>query len=275
MSTRRAAWTASVAALLACAVAACSSPSASSVERASRRTPHSVGNAAVRAAEAAASAMTSASVRPTGSPAAEIDPAPFLGRPLKRAPFATRKVALTLDDGPSRNTAEVLSIFERLNARCTFFFVGGRVRGYRSVAKQAYETGFEIGNHTWDHQEIHETPLAFDLKEIDRCQAELVEVTGHEAVFVRPPTGHWDDATLRATGERGMVLALWSLHGQDTGPGTHARTITSGVLRSARGGDVILLHETNPETVKALPAIIEGLRAKGLEPVTLSELLTR
>jgi peptidoglycan/xylan/chitin deacetylase (PgdA/CDA1 family) len=184
-----------------------------------------------------------------------------------------RQVAITIDDGPSRNTAEVLAIFERLGVRCTFFYVGNRVPRYRVLARQAYRSGFEIGDHTWNHLEIKNESLAFDLGEIDRCATELQSVTGHRPVFMRPPAGHWDPTGLRAVTERNMVMALWSLHGHDTGPGTHADVIARGVLESARGGDVILLHETNPETVKALPVIIEGLRRKGLEPVTLSQLL--
>ena len=105
-------------------------------------------------------------------------------------------------------------------------------------------------------------------------QRRLEALTGRRPVFVRPPVGHWDPDALRAITARGLIMALWSVHGQDTGRGTHADRIARGVLAHARGGDIILLHETNPETVAALPSIIEGLRAEGLQPVTLAELLT-
>jgi peptidoglycan-N-acetylglucosamine deacetylase len=205
----------------------------------------------------------------------EIDGRTLLGGPLTRGARGARTVAITLDDGPSKNSAEVLSIFRRYGLRCTFFYVGNRTPRYRGLVRAAYDEGFEIGDHTWDHQELKNESRAFDLAEIDRCQTQLQGLTGHRPLFVRPPSGHWDRTGLDAISARRLVMALWSLHGHDTGPGTHAGTIARGVLDSASGGDVILLHETNPETVKALPAIIEGLRAKGLTPVTLSELLRR
>jgi peptidoglycan/xylan/chitin deacetylase (PgdA/CDA1 family) len=213
--------------------------------------------------------------RPKVTPAARIDPSPWIGRPLRRAPWPTRKVAITLDDGPSPNTAQVLAIFRKHGLRGTFFFVGDRCQRYRKVVRLAFDAGFEIGDHTLDHQEIFRQSARFDLREIDLGAAELVRETGVRPIYMRPPSGHWDATTLRSIAQRHMIMALWSVHGQDTGPGTHASVIARHAVANARGGDIILLHETNPETVKALPAILEGLVRKGLRPVTLSELMTR
>lgn len=212
---------------------------------------------------------------PKSTLAVRIDPRLWLGKPLRRAPWKTSKVAITMDDGPSANTAKVLAIFGRYHIRATFFYVGGRCPGYRTLVKQASDAGFELGDHTLDHHEVARESARFDLHEIDLGAAELERETGIRPIYMRPPAGHWDHTTLRSITERGMIMALWSLHGRDTGKGTHASRIARDVIRDARGGDIILLHETNAETVSALPTIIEGLRRKGLEPVTLSELLTR
>jgi peptidoglycan-N-acetylglucosamine deacetylase len=232
------------------------------VSAAGRMTPH-------RSATASPSLSAEAS---TATPAAQIDPGPLLGKPLKHGKSGTRKIAITMDDGTAKNSGKVMDIFERYGVRCTFFYVGKRM-GHPKIVERAYAEGFEIGDHTWDHQEIKGRSLAFDLSEIDRGARRIAAITGRKPIFVRPPAGHWDKTTLRAITKRRMVMALWNLHGHDTGAGTKAATIARDVVRSARGGDIILLHETNPETVKALPSIIRGLQRKGFKLVTLSGLL--
>ncbi len=224
---------------------------------------------------AEASVTTLGPPAPKPTPARRIDPRRWIGRPLLRAPWPTDKVAITFDDGPSKHSAEVLAILAHYGIRATFFYVGDRCPRYRDLVRQAFDAGFEIGDHTLDHHEIFRESASFDLREIDLGAAEIERETGVRPTYVRPPAGHWDATTLRCITQRRMVMALWSVHGQDTGTGTHAATIAARALRNVRGGDILLLHETNPETVKALPAIIGGLLREGFKPVTLSELLIR
>ncbi len=227
-----------------------------------------------------ASAAGTASVGPTAAVEATSEPrvpvldvSGYLGQPIRRAKMPTNAVALTLDDGPSGETSAVLGVLERYSARVTFFYVGNRVARWRRLMPRVRADSCEIGNHTYDHEEIRGVSRSQVLREVDRGQAVIGQYTGVTPVLMRPPTGHFDETSLEAVNSRHLVLALWSLHGQDTGSGTHAETIARGIIGSTRGGDVILLHETNPETVKALPVIIEGLKRKGLHLVTMSELL--
>jgi peptidoglycan/xylan/chitin deacetylase (PgdA/CDA1 family) len=226
--------------------------------------------------------MTTPTASPKPAPVAAVATAPvrprldtsrYMGKPVKRSRAQTTAVAITLDDGPSSNLGLVLSILREHDARVTFFFVGNRTPRFRRRMPDVIALGCEVGNHTWDHEEVEGESRARILDSVDRAQAELTTDTGVAPVLMRPPAGHWDERALEAVNSRGLVMALWSLHGQDTGEGTHSEKIARDVIRSARGGDVILLHETNIETVNALPAIIDGLRKKGLHLVTMSELL--
>jgi peptidoglycan/xylan/chitin deacetylase (PgdA/CDA1 family) len=58
-----------------------------------------------------------------------------------------------------------------------------------------------------------------------------------------------------------------------TDPG--ASTITQRVLGAAHPGAIVSLHTLYAGTAQALPAIVHGLRHKGLQPVTASRLLAR
>ena len=67
------------------------------------------------------------------------------------------------------------------------------------------------------------------------------------------------------------VLVLWSL---DTIDWQHPSpsTIRQRILSRVQPGDIILMHPT-AETVQVLPEMIAGIRAKGLQLVTLNQLL--
>ena len=83
---------------------------------------------------------------------------------------------------------------------------------------------------------------------------------------------------MAAVGPARMVPVLWDTDGDDwIGTATPA-TVGRTVLSEARPGSIILLHDGGGRrgiTVRALPRIVSGLRARGLEPVLVSDLLER
>jgi peptidoglycan/xylan/chitin deacetylase (PgdA/CDA1 family) len=53
-----------------------------------------------------------------------------------------------------------------------------------------------------------------------------------------------------------------------------SRRLTNTVLRSARRGSIVLLHDAvNRSTITAMPAIIDQLQDRGFRLVTVSQLL--
>ena len=70
---------------------------------------------------------------------------------------------------------------------------------------------------------------------------------------------------------------MWDVDTIDWKPtsdgGPTADDIVAKVLSRADGGSIVLMHLGGEHTLDALPRVIEGLRAKGLEPVTLPQLL--
>jgi peptidoglycan-N-acetylglucosamine deacetylase len=91
----------------------------------------------------------------------------------------------------------------------------------------------------------------------------------------RPPYGSFDATTFRELRHLHMLMILWS-----TDTGDYARpgvqTIVQRALAGAHPGAIILMHDAGgdrEETIAALPAIVRGLRARGLRPVTVPQLL--
>jgi peptidoglycan/xylan/chitin deacetylase (PgdA/CDA1 family) len=94
----------------------------------------------------------------------------------------------------------------------------------------------------------------------------------------RPPYGGWDADVLAGVGAVGYTrTVLWEIDTIDWRPisdgGPTAAQIVSKVVGGAQNGGIVLMHLGGYETLKALPDVVAGLLAKGLQPVTLQVML--
>lgn len=185
-------------------------------------------------------------------------------------------VALTFDDGPKpKHTAEILDVLADRKARATFMVVGRNALEYPDLIRREMAGRHQVENHSWSHQD-----LAFASKEATDFQvrrgAETVEsLTGTRPRFFRPPRGAVSGSVLNATARAGADLLMWSLqlHEATYDAEGNARY----VLDNVEPGTVLLAHDTGSADrivgVRALPLIIDGLRDRGYELVTVSELV--
>lgn len=188
---------------------------------------------------------------------------------------STRKkiVALTFDDGPVGNAQVVCNILKAWHSKATFFYIGNRRMDLTGEYKIALTCG-EIGNHSSNHLVMPGMPLAKQENEITWTNAVIKKKTGTTAHWFRPRAGLYDNNTLLATRMAGMRMVLWDADGDDTFEAHQSRYgISYRVLRTVHPGAIILLHQTNPESIKALPMILSGLRAQGYVITTVSDLL--
>ncbi|WP_162794957.1 polysaccharide deacetylase family protein [Nonomuraea lactucae] len=181
-------------------------------------------------------------------------------------------IALTFDDGPGKQTPALLDVLRKEKVKATFFLMGKRVERHPAIARRAAAEGHALGNHTYGHPSL---PSLLDdeiLDELGVTQAIIREKTGKRVTMFRPPYGHTDDRVLRVAGEQGLAQVMWTGTTLDWDLRDTAR-IRSAVLRLARRDGVILLHDTVPETVKAMPSIVKELRKRGYHLVTVPALL--
>ena len=197
----------------------------------------------------------------------------YLGKVLHTVPNKKHEVALTFDDGPGDDTGRVLEILGEHKIHATFFVVGRRARTKAQEVRDMAAQGHEVANHTWTHPEPGALSEAALAKEFDRNQTLITYLTGTTPRFARTRGGKFTDATMVNLAKRGLILSLWSIHSNDVEPSPSPEQIVKNATGGATSGSIILLHETNPNTVKALPAILKALERKGLHPVTMSQLL--
>ena len=204
------------------------------------------------------------------------------------------KVAITFDDGPDAVfTPQILDILKEKNAPATFFVIGERAKDNSGILRRTYAEGHEIGNHTFDHPrfDISDRSETFIRTELNLTELVIESQLGAKSILFRPPYGidHQPDsadevALLPIPQKFGYLLVGARIDPHDWGseggvPPPPAEEIVKQVLAQARTGkgNIILLHDggghDRSATVKALPQIIDGLRAQGLQIVPVSELI--
>src|SRR5229473_8374524 len=203
----------------------------------------------------------------------------WLGRTYWRGRRDTNAVALTFDDGPSPDTERILDVLGAHEASATFFMVGREVESFPGIAQRVLAEGHEIGNHSYSHPSYLFQSSAETHCQIRRAQSVIAETIGVRPQMVRPPYGVRTPAYFRATRALDLQTVQWDVAGFDWRRIT-PRQIADNVLRKARPGSIILLHDgdsagknARKNTVEALPLIIRGLRDRDLQIAPLSQLL--
>ncbi len=203
---------------------------------------------------------------------------------VRRRPSAGNKVVLTFDDGPSEAyTLQILKVLKEKGAPAAFFLVGSQVDKFPEIAQQIVEEGHEVGNHTYGHITVPNSPPPRLAAQIMRTNLVILQHAGTYPLYLRPPRGLYDMRMRRIAKILGQDLILWSLSSQDWHPRATTESVTRRVIERAAGGDIILFHDSGSlmgssvanrrPTVDALGPIIDGLRAKGLEISTLEEFM--
>jgi len=251
-------------------------------------TPPATPEPAATKVDAAPSAETPPT-KPATPPAAQPTHAPSVGdslpekqpyeTPVPSAPFLmrgpreTRKIALTFDDGPSPGITEmVLDALKAHGGKATFFMIGNRVKASPKLAERVHSEGHEIANHSMTHPALAKMSKDRVQAEIGGCQEVIRSALGVTPTWFRPPYGSFRTAQGPLASALHVSVVIWSVDPRDWArPGVQA--ITQRVLSQTDGGDIVLCHDLHRQTAEAAHTMIGGLKAKGYELVTLSDLI--
>lgn len=201
---------------------------------------------------------------------------------LTHGPRDQRRVALSFDDGPDPEvTPAVLDALAAYGAHASFFVIGQALTDQPGLAQRMLAEGHELCNHSWRHSRWQNFWGVRALTgEIARGEQAIAAFTG--SVFrplYRSPIGLKSPPLVQAAQQLGIRMIAWSLHSRDTRL-RDPQQIAARVLSRVRPGDIVLMHDGHdlpglrrPACGPAVALILAGLREKGLESVTVSELL--
>lgn len=202
---------------------------------------------------------------------------PWLGGSIHQGVKGHNRIAFTFDDGPNHeHTAAVLDVLKRHGARGTFFCVGRLAAEQPELIQRMAAEGHDIGNHTHQHRKLSwESPRGIDFQ-IDSAQAAIAQAGVPTPTLFRAPHGFKSPFLPAALRCRGMRLCAWSVDVQDfQSPGTDV--LVRRGWNGLRDGEIVLMHDGGGErsqTAEALDRFLVECRRRGLQAVTLSELLS-
>jgi peptidoglycan-N-acetylglucosamine deacetylase len=183
-------------------------------------------------------------------------------------------LAITFDDGPHpKLTPRLLDMLKERGVKATFYVIGQNVVQYPEIVQRMVAEGHEIGNHTFTHPSLPKIGPSRVGEEIAKSNAAIEQATGVRPTTMRPPYGAINSAiTKRLNEEFDLPVILWSVDPQDWKI-RKASHVSSHILQNARPGSILLAHDIHPSTIDAMPAVLDGLLAKGFQFATVSELI--
>jgi probable sporulation protein (polysaccharide deacetylase family) len=167
---------------------------------------------------------------------------------------------------------DMLATLRKENVRATFFFDGSWLSKHLDTARQIGAEGHELSNHAYSHKNMSQLPAARAREEIAKTERLLKDELGASNRWFAPPSGDFDDETVRLAAEQGLKTVLWTLDTLDwTNPG--AAAVLSKIKTRIEPGSLVLMHPT-ASSRDALESMIRIIKSKGLALGTVSETLS-
>jgi peptidoglycan/xylan/chitin deacetylase (PgdA/CDA1 family) len=183
-----------------------------------------------------------------------------------------REVVLTFDDGPlPSHTRSVLQALAEHCTKATFFPVGKLAVGYPEVLREVLKAGHTVGAHTVTHGDLSKMPFEKAKDEIERGFSSVRRAAGAPtAPFCRYPFLRDSPATLTHLAQRNIAVFSTDLDSFDFkihAPEKVVKTVMDKLDKKGKG--IILMHDIQPGTAKAVPLLLKELKAKGYKVVHL------
>jgi len=96
-----------------------------------------------------------------------------------------KKIYLTIDDGPTKDTSRKLEVMRKQNLLATWFCLGENIEQYFDVLVQAVQEGHIIASHSYEHKVFSELTVEEGIEQIRKTDV-LIEKIYEKANIMRP-----------------------------------------------------------------------------------------
>lgn len=183
------------------------------------------------------------------------------------------KVALTINCAWNADDIDlILETLSKNEVKATFFMVGDWVSKFPDAVKKINDSGNEIANHSESHAHVNNLTYEKNIEEITKCSDRIKSITGNPTILYRGPYGEYNDTVVKASNDSNHIMVQWSIDTLDYN-GLTGEQMWQRIEPKLENGSIILMHNGTENTALSLDMIIKNIKEKGLQPVTVSELI--
>lgn len=192
--------------------------------------------------------------------------------PIYQGNTGKKLAAITVNvDWGEEYIPAMLENFKKNDIQVTFFVTGQWAQKNPELLKKMSAAGHSIQNHGFKHCHFNRLKQEEIQSEIRQADKIISAITGSSTRYFASPYGEFDDHLVKAVTDMDYGFIMWSVDTVDW-KRPSPQTIHDRVLKRIHNDAIILMHPTEP-TVKALPDMLQSLKADGYGLVKIEDII--
>lgn len=193
--------------------------------------------------------------------------------PIYNVETKDNKVAFTMNCAWNADDIDIiLKTLKENNVKITFFMVGDWIEKFPEAAKKINDEGHEIASHSNTHPHVNNLSYEKNIEELEKSNEKIEKIIGKKTKIYRAPYGEYNDTVIKAAEDKGYYTIQWNLDTLDY-TGITGNEMWNRIKDKIKAGDIILSHNGTKHTAESLDMILKNIKEKGLEIVTVSDLI--
>ena len=193
--------------------------------------------------------------------------------PIYNVKTDEQKISLTINCAWNDDDIDkILETLDKHQVKVTFFMVGDWIEKYSESARKIHEAGHELANHSYNHPHVNNLNYDKNLEQIKKCSQLIEKITGNPSTLYRGPYGEYNDTVMQSAKDSNHSVIQWSIDTLDYKALT-GEQMWERIESKLENGSIILMHNGTENTANSLDMIINNIKNKGFNIVSVSDLI--
>ena len=193
--------------------------------------------------------------------------------PIYSVDTEENKVALTINCAWNAEDIDlILEVLAKNQVKATFFIVGDWASKFPDAVKKISDSGNELANHSESHAHVNNLNYEKNVEQITKCSDRINKITGKPTTLYRGPYGEYNNTVIKAAEDNNHTMIQWNIDSLDY-KGLTGEQMWERIEPKLAKGSIILMHNGTENTALSLDIIINNIKEKGYNLVTVSDLI--